>query len=71
MVLVGKDGGTEVTWYWNVRTQNWWMNTFAFLLRPLLSWNHHQVMAEGERGLVRWLEKPSNPAMKATFTSSG
>jgi uncharacterized protein YndB with AHSA1/START domain len=58
MVLEQKDGWTEVTFYWNVRTAKGWMNWFAFLLRPLLIWNHHQVMAEGERGLVEWLREP-------------
>jgi uncharacterized protein YndB with AHSA1/START domain len=56
-LLEEKDGGTVVTFYWNVQTTHWWMNAFAFLLRPLLSWNHTQVMAEGERGLAKWLEE--------------
>ena len=56
-VLAPREGGTEVTWYWNIDTTNRWMNWLAFLLRPAFVWNHNQVMAVGERGLVLWLKQ--------------
>jgi uncharacterized protein YndB with AHSA1/START domain len=63
MVLEEKGTETVVTIYWNVRTTKGWMNWFTFLLRPLLSWNHTQVMAAGERGLTDWLKDPANAAL--------
>ena len=68
-VLEEKDGNIDVTFHWNVRTSHWWMNAFAFILRPLLSWNHHQVMAEGERGLIEWLKDPSHADVSETKLS--
>jgi hypothetical protein len=51
------DGGTEVTFDWDVWTTGLAMNVLAPLLRPLFSWNHHWVMAKEGRGLGRWLEE--------------
>ena len=51
------DGGTEVTFDWDVRTTGLAMNVLAPLLCPLFSCNHHWVMAQGGRGLGRWLEE--------------
>jgi hypothetical protein len=31
------------------------MNALAPLLEPVFRWNHHQVMAEGGRGLAKYL----------------
>ena len=62
--LEPRDGGTEVTFDWDVRTTGLAMNVLAPLLRLLFSWNHHWVMAQGGRGLGRWLEegRPSRPS---------
>ncbi len=57
MVLEDEDGGTRVTFYWNVATTGFWMNLLTPLLRPAFAWNHHQVMAAGERGLRDWLKR--------------
>jgi hypothetical protein len=61
MVLADEDGGTRVTWYWDVATTGFWMNLLAPLLRPVFAWNHHQVMAAGERGLRDWLRRQMAP----------
>ena len=54
--LAERDGGTEVTFYWDVHTTGWAMNLLAPLLRSLFAWNHNRVMARGERGLTRLLK---------------
>jgi hypothetical protein len=54
-VVTPREGGTEVTFYWNVRTNRRVMNLLAPLLRPLFAWNHNWVMAQGERGLKQRL----------------
>lgn len=50
-ILAPRNGGTEVTFHWDVRTTGRAMNLLAPLLRPLFAWNHNRVMARGERGL--------------------
>jgi hypothetical protein len=47
-----KNLNVSVAWYWD-----------AFLLRPLLAWNHNQVMSAGERGLAVWLKDPAHAAV--------
>jgi hypothetical protein len=46
---------TRVRYDWTVFTTKRWMNTLAPLLEPAFRWNHHQVMAEGGRGLAKYL----------------
>jgi uncharacterized protein YndB with AHSA1/START domain len=58
-VLTPRGDGTEVVFYWDVRTSGFWMNLLAPLLRWLFAWNHHWVMAQGERGLTRRLQRPA------------
>ena len=59
-------GGTRVTYYWDVRTNRWWMNALAPIARPVFRWNHDQVMADGRRGLTRLLaHRPSATAIIA------
>lgn len=50
---------THVHYYWAVATGKRWMNALAPLLAPAFRWNHHQVMAQGERGLVHYLNQHS------------
>lgn len=50
-----KDGITHVQCRWNVSTSIWWMNTFAFVLKPLFSYNHNLVMKKGGENLARKL----------------
>jgi uncharacterized protein YndB with AHSA1/START domain len=47
--------GTRVVFHWEVQTTGFWLNLLAPLFRWLFAWNHNRVMAEGERGLCRWL----------------
>jgi uncharacterized protein YndB with AHSA1/START domain len=48
-------GDTNVRYEWTVSTGKGWMNVFAPFLAPAFRWNHNQVMAEGGRGLARYL----------------
>jgi uncharacterized protein YndB with AHSA1/START domain len=56
-VLSEQGGGTEVLFDWNVRTSGFWLNLLAPLMKWLFAWNHNWVMAQGERGLARWLKE--------------
>jgi hypothetical protein len=47
--------GTTATYYWNVKTNKWWMTLLAPLARPIFSWNHDIVMRWGGQGLARRL----------------
>jgi Polyketide cyclase / dehydrase and lipid transport len=49
-------GGTDLTYYWDVRTTRAWMNALAPLARPIFRWNHNYVMNSGARGLAKLLE---------------
>lgn len=44
---------TTVIIRWDVATTIGWMNTFRFILSPILKWNHAQVMKKGAKGLAR------------------
>src|SRR5712691_2329641 len=39
--------GTAVTYEWDVRTTNRWMNALAPIARPVFGWNHDVVMRQG------------------------
>lgn len=47
---------TYITCVWDVKTTIKWMNTFRFILAPVLRWNHAQVMKKGAKGLARRLD---------------
>ncbi len=50
------DGGVTIVRYeWHVRTNRLWMNIIAPIARPLLKWNHDQVMRQGAEGMARLL----------------
>ncbi|MBS1774305.1 MAG: SRPBCC family protein [Bacteroidetes bacterium] len=49
------DGVTTVECLWNVSTTVWWMNSFAFILKPLFRLNHSLVMKSGGICLARKL----------------
>jgi uncharacterized protein YndB with AHSA1/START domain len=53
--LASEESGTSVRYDWSVTATKPWMRLFAPLARPLFSWNHDAVMADGERGLARLL----------------
>ena len=50
------DGGTLVRFDWWVRPELAWMRAVAPLARPVFSWNHRSLMAEGARALARRLD---------------
>jgi len=54
-LLSSRDAGSVARYEWTVTTGKRWMNALAPLLAPVFAWNHHQVMAEGGRGLARHL----------------
>lgn len=49
------DGITHIQCRWEVSTTIWWMNLFAFMLRPLFAYNHKAVMQSGGECLARKL----------------
>jgi uncharacterized protein YndB with AHSA1/START domain len=53
--LSQQDGTTHVRYDWQVATSRAWMNALAPVMAPLFRWNHGEVMAEGARGLARYL----------------
>ena len=46
---------TTVTYEWNVRTTQLWMNLAAPIARPVFRWNHNVVMHQGGTGLAALL----------------
>ncbi len=54
-VFESKENTTFVTYFWNVRTNKFWMRNMDFLLRPLFKWNHDIVMNWGYEGLRKKL----------------
>ncbi len=46
---------THVRYDWRVATSRAWMSVLAPVLAPVFRWNHGEVMAEGARGLSRYL----------------
>ena len=51
-----EDGGTTVTYAWDVRTTRAWMNLVAPVARPVFRWNHNVVMHQGGEGLAALLD---------------
>ena len=49
------DGIVNVHYNWNIITTKRWMNTFAFLLKPVFKFNHDVVMYWGGKGLAKKL----------------
>jgi hypothetical protein len=50
-----KEGITDVRYYWNIHTTKKWMNSMAFLLKPVFKFNHNLVMHWGGKGLAEKL----------------
>lgn len=50
-----KNGRTLVQCHWNVASTVWWMNLFAFALRPAFELNHHIVMKNGAKSIAKKL----------------
>jgi uncharacterized protein YndB with AHSA1/START domain len=53
--LEEKNGTTHVQIEWHVSTTIWWMNLFAFLLKPAFAYNHKLVMQHGAKCLAKKL----------------
>lgn len=53
--LTPQGSATEVRYDWEVSTAGAWMNVMSPLLGPMFRWNHGLVMADGARGLSRYL----------------
>ncbi len=53
--LSAEGASTRVRYDWQVATSRPWMNALAPVLGPMFRWNHGEVMAEGARGLARFL----------------
>lgn len=49
------NGIVHVRYDWNIVTNKKWMNTLAFLLKPVFRFNHNVVMHWGGKGLARKL----------------
>ena len=50
------DGPVSVVRYeWKVRTNRRWLNFISLIAKPLIQWNHDQVMRQGGEGLARLL----------------
>ena len=47
--------GTQVCYYWTVKTTKLWMNLLALLFKPVLEWNHNAIMKQGGQGLANQL----------------
>ena len=50
------DGGAMVRFDWEVRPLVTWMRLVSPVARPIFSWNHRSLMAEGAFGLARRLD---------------
>jgi hypothetical protein len=50
------DGGALVRFDWWVRPKLAWMRAVSPIARPVFSWNHRSLMAEGARSLARRLD---------------
>ena len=55
--ITAQGGRTTVRYDWIVEVTKPWMIRVAFLLRPVFTWNHNQVMERGRRGLEAYLIK--------------
>lgn len=49
------DGIVHVQYNWNIITTKKWMNTLAFILKPVFKFNHNIVMHWGGMGLAKKL----------------
>lgn len=46
---------TKIEFIWCVQSCKHWMNWFTIFAKPIFTWNHNQVMRQGEQGLIRRL----------------
>lgn len=55
-----ENGGVKAVFDWKIRAEKPFLKTFSPVLKPFFIWNHHRVMAAGERGLNRKLSESIN-----------
>jgi hypothetical protein len=48
-------GRTKIDFLWQVQPCQDWMKSFTIVAKPIFTWNHNQVMKQGEQGLIRHL----------------
>lgn len=52
---------TQINFTWCVTPCKPWMRRSLRLLKPVFTWNHSQVMKNGEQGLIRYLSSLQHP----------
>lgn len=58
------DGGTSLTWTWEVAPRVRWLRLLSPLARPVFAWAHADLMRRGQAGLTARLlgRPPTRPA---------
>ena len=46
---------TIARYTWTVNTTKPWMNILALFMRPLMEWNHNEIMRQGGEGIAKLL----------------
>lgn len=54
--LAAVDKVTIARYTWTVKTTKPWMNILARLIRPLMEWNHNEIMRQGGEGIAKLLD---------------
>ena len=54
-IFESENGIAVVKYYWVVKTNTFFMNLFAPVMKPLFAWNHDVVMKWGGEGLAKYL----------------
>ena len=56
--IITKQGdSTRIDMDWQVITTKKWMNLLSPILKPIFTASHHAVMARGQRGFIKYLQK--------------
>ena len=50
------DGMVNVTFFWDVRANKFWVRFLSPIFKRIFQWNHDWVMELGEKGLVKEIE---------------
>ena len=53
--LSAHEDGTQVLYYWNIRTTQSWMNLVTPIAWRIFNWDHDEVMRQGGEGMARHL----------------
>ncbi len=52
---------TQIIFNWHVSSCKPWICRTTKVLKPICTWNHNQVMKNGEQGLIRYLSSLQHP----------